>query len=72
MSEKVFCINLHAKTRSSAEPFYKDLNITKIENINKYPIGNFAYRYIYGQVPDTFSSLIIRNGHIHAQLKKNC
>ena len=42
-------------------------NIMKCENINKYLIGNFMYRCIFGQVPNAFSSFSIRNNHIHSQ-----
>ena len=66
LQNKVLCIILHVKPLSSAEPLYQELDIMKFENINKYLIGNFMYRYICGQVPDTFSSFFIRNNDIHS------
>ena len=45
---------------------YEELDIMKFENINKYLIWNFMYRYICGQVQDTFSSFFIINNDIHS------
>ena len=61
LQNKVLRVILHVKPRSSAEPLYKELDIMKFENINRYLVGNFMYRYICGLVPDTFSSFFIRN-----------
>ena len=55
LQNKVLRIILHAKPRKSAEPFYKELNIMKFKNINKYLIGNFMYHYNSGKVPGIFS-----------------
>ena len=66
LQNKVLHIILHVKSRSSAEPLYKELDIMKFENINKYRIGNFMYRYICSLVPDTFSSFFIRDKDIHS------
>ena len=66
LQNKVLRIILYVKPRSSAEPLYKELDIMKFENINKYLLGNFMYRYICGQVTDTFSSFFIKNNDIHS------
>ena len=58
-------IILHAKPRNSAEPFYKELNIMKFQNINKYLIGNFMYHYNCGKVPGIFSHFFNKNSDIH-------
>ena len=59
LQNKVLRIILHAKPRNSAEPFDKELNIMKFENINKYLIGYFMYHYKCGKVPRIFSHFSI-------------
>ena len=64
LRNKVLRIILHAKPRNSAEPFYKELNIMKFENINKY-LKNFMYHYNCGKVLGIFSHFFNKNSGIH-------
>ena len=59
LQNKVLRIILHVEPRNNAKPFYKELNIMKFVNINKYLIGNFIHHYNCGKVPDIFSHFSI-------------
>ena len=53
---KIVQVIAGVKPRESAEPLYESLGIIKLNDINKYLIARFMYKYSVGMVPKLFSS----------------
>ena len=51
LQNKAIRILSHARNRTSSDPLYKKLNITKLENINTYQIGRFMFCVSIEKVP---------------------
>ena len=49
------------KLRESAMPLYESICIMKLNDINKYLIARFMYKYCVGMVPQLFPSYFVRN-----------
>ena len=45
-------------------PLYESLGIMKLNDINKYLIARFMYKYCSGMVPWLFSSYFVRNYYV--------
>ena len=58
---KIMRVIAGVKSRESALPLYESLGITKLNDINKYLIARFMYKYCVGMVPQLFSSYFVRN-----------
>ena len=52
------------KPRESAMPLYESLGIMKLNDINKYLIARFMYKYCVGMVPQLFSSDFVSNYYV--------
>ena len=55
----------HLKSRISAEPFYDQLRIMQLLDINKYLIGRFMYKYHTGNVKTIFVYFFQQNREIY-------
>ena len=51
---KIVRVIAGVKPRESAEPLYESLSIIKLNDINKYLIVRFMYKYSVGMVPKLF------------------
>ena len=53
---KIVRVIAGVKPRESAEPLYESPSVIKLNDINKYLIARFMYKYSVGMVPKLFSS----------------
>ena len=58
---KIMRVIAGVKPRESAMPLCESLGIMKLNDINKYLIARFMYKYCVGMVPQLFSSYFVRN-----------
>ena len=60
LQNKILRIIAGVKPRVSAGPLYESLGIIKLDDINKYLIARFMYRFCVDMVPRLFSSFFCK------------
>ena len=65
LQNKILRIIAGVKPGVSAGPLYESLGNIKLDDINKYLIARFMYRFCVDMVPRLFSSFFVRNPTYH-------
>ena len=60
------------KYRDPTESAFKDLNVIKFLDINKYLIARFMFQYHHSKLPDIFSDYFQRIANIHEYDNRQC
>ena len=60
------------KYRDPTESAFKDLNVIKFLDINKYLIARFMFQYHHSKLPDIFSDYFQRIADIHEYNNRQC
>ena len=71
MQNKILRIIAGVKPRVSAGPLYESLGIIKLDDINKYLIARFMYRFCVDMMPRLFSSFFVRNYNVSSYDLRN-
>ena len=71
LQNKILRIIAGVKPRVSAGPLYESLGIIKLDDINKYLIARFMYRFCVDMVPRLFSSFFVRNYNVSSYGLRN-
>ena len=71
LQNKILRIIAGVKPRVSAGPLYESLGIIKLDDINKYLIARFMYRFCVDMVPRLFSSFFVRNYNVSSYDLRN-
>ena len=50
---------------------YREYNIMNFENINRYQLGNFMYKFVNNLLPDSFSNYFTRVVEMHGHCTRS-
>ena len=65
LQKKAVRIISHVSTREHTDPLFMQLNLLKLQDINKYVLGCFMFRYHKNETPEVFDNFFESNIDIH-------